>query len=240
MDLIRKSWSNNDYQEFLEYLFSIKEEKYRQFQSKIIPNKKIIGIRTHILKKIAKEISKGNYKEFLSLIKNYYYEENILYGLILTNIKDITTVIEYLDKYILIIDNWSSCDLTISNLKIVKKHKNLFFEYVLNNINRHHPYTRRFCYVLLLNYYIEKKYLGKIFKLCNIENNNYYVEMSIAWLISICYIKYKDETKEYLKNNKLNKFTYNKTIQKIIESNQIEQIEKEQLKLLKIKFFKLN
>ena len=188
MNLTKEIWTKTDYQEFIKYLFSIKEDKYKQFQQNIIPNKNIIGIRTNKLKKMAKDITKGNYKDFLAIIENNYYEENILYGLILTNIKDINILINYLNKYILIIDNWASCDLTISNLKIVKQYIDLFYNYILNNINNEYSYTRRFCYVLLLNYYIEEKYLDTIFNLCDIENNDYYVNMSIAWLISICYI----------------------------------------------------
>jgi len=234
MILTKETWSKKDYQDFIDYLFSIKEEKYKLFQQNIIPNKNIIGIRTDKLKKIAKEIVKGNYKEFLSIIENNYYEENILYGLILTNIKDINILINYLDKYILIIDNWASCDLTISNLKIVKQYKDTFYNYILDNIYNNYPYTRRFCYVLLLNYYIEEQYLDTIFKLCNIENYDYYVNMSIAWLISICYIKYKEQTLKYLNNNNLNKFTYNKAIQKIIESKQISSEEKDILRKMKI------
>ena len=234
MNLTKETWTKKDYEDFINYLFSIKDEKYKEFQQKIIPNKNIIGIRTNILKKIAKKIYEGNYEEFINLLKNTYYEENILYGLILTNIKDINILIPYLNKYILIIDNWASCDLTISNLKIVKNNKEIFLNFILNNINNNYPYARRFCYVLLLNYYIEKEYLNKIFKLCNIKNKDYYVNMSIAWLISLCYIKYKKETLNYLNNNKLNKFTHNKSIQKIIESNQIQKEEKEILKTLKI------
>lgn len=233
MNLTKETWTKTDYQKFIKYLFSIKEDKYKQFQQNIIPNKNIIGIRTNKLKKMAKDITKGNYKDFLAIIENNYYEENILYGLILTNIKDINILINYLNKYILIIDNWASCDLTISNLKIVKQNKDLFYNYILNNINNEYSYTRRFCYVLLLNYYIEEKYLDTIFNLCDIENNDYYVNMSIAWLISICYIKYKKQTKTYLINNKLNKFTYNKAIQKIIESKQITKEEKDILRKMK-------
>ena len=236
MNFNKEIWTKNDYQEFINYLFVIKEEKYKTFQENIIPNKKIIGIRTNVLKNIAKEISKGNYQDFLLKIENNYYEENILYGLILTNIKDINTLIKYLNKYILIIDNWASCDLTISNLKIVKNNKEIFYKFILNNINNNYSYAKRFCYVLLLNYFIQEEYLNEIFNLCNIDNKDYYVNMSIAWLISICFIKYKNKTLNYLNNNKLNTFTYNKALQKIIESNQVSKEDKKVIKDMKLKY----
>ena len=50
--------------------------------------------------------------------------------------------------------------------------------------------------------------------------------MSIAWLISMCYIKYKEETIIFFKDNKLNKFTYNKALTKIIESLQVSKEDK--------------
>ena len=89
-----------------------------------------------------------------------------------------------------------------------KNNKNLFYKYILDNINNNYPYVRRFCYVLLLNYFIEEQYLDTIFNLCNIENNDYYVNMSIAWLISICYIKYKEKTLKGIKNIKITLYSW--------------------------------
>ena len=73
MKVNKENWNKNDYQEFITYLFSINEKEYQIFQKKIIPNKKIIGIRTNKLKNIAKEIYLGNYKEFITHMKKIYY-----------------------------------------------------------------------------------------------------------------------------------------------------------------------
>ena len=101
------------------------------------------------------------------------------------------------------------------------------FNYILNTINSDNLWIRRLCFVLLLDYYIESDYIDIIFELCDTYNtNDYYVEMSVAWLISICYIKEKDKTNKYLDSNKLNDFTYNKAVQKIIESKRITKQEK--------------
>ena len=125
------------------------------------------------------------------------------------------------------INNWALCDLFCSNIKFVKNNKKEVFNCILDNIDNDNLWIRRLCFVLLLDYYIEPDYIDIIFELCDTYNtNDYYVEMSVSWLISICYIKEKDKTIKYLDSNKLNEFTYNKALQKIIESKRITKQEK--------------
>ena len=236
MDLIRDKWDNNSYNEFIEYLFDIRDIKYRDFHSKLGVGNTVIGIRTPILRGIAKEISKGKTKDFLDLLREDYYEEVTLYGLIVCNIKDFDNSIKYLDIYKNKIDNWASCDLFCSSYKIVNKYKDYYWKYINDNISGDNLWIRRMCFVLIISYYIEDKYLDDIFMLCNKYNTNeYYVQMAVAWLISICYIKYSDRTMDYIRNNKLDDFTHNKAIQKIRESYRVDSIDKDILKTLKRK-----
>ena len=52
MNLIRNNWSNDDYNEFINYLLSLEDIKYKVFTRNLIPGKNnIIGIRIPILKK---------------------------------------------------------------------------------------------------------------------------------------------------------------------------------------------
>lgn len=234
MNLIKENWISTDYNEFINYLYKLKDEKYKEFNQSLGINNELIGIRTPELKRISKEISKGNYQQFLSLCQDNYYEEITIYGLIVANIKDLEESIKYLNIYKTKINNWASCDLFCSSYKIIKKNKELFYKYILENIISSNPWIRRLCFVLLLDYYIEENYLNNIFKLCNKYNTeDYYVEMSVAWLISICYIKYPNQTIKYIKNNKLNNFTHNKAIQKIRESLRVSKEEKDNLNKLK-------
>lgn len=227
MELIRDNWNKNDYKELIDYLFSIRDIKYREFHASLGVDSSIIGIKTPVLKNIAKEISKGNYKEYLSLSNNLYYEEIMIYGFIICNIKDLDESVKYLEIYKNKINNWANCDLFCSSYKIVKKNKEYFYRYINNNIKSNNNWIRRLCFVLLLNNYVEESYLGYIFKLCDEYNNEeYYVNMSIAWLISVCYIKYPSNTIKYIKNNKLNDFTHNKAIQKIRESYRVSREDK--------------
>lgn len=236
MNLIRDKWDSTSYNEFIEYLFDIRDIKYSDFHSKLGVGNNVIGIRTPILKKFAKDISKGNYIEFLELLREDYYEEVTLYGLIVCNVKEFDESIKYLDIYRNRINNWASCDLFCSNYKIVNKYRDYYWEYINDSIGSENLWIRRMCFVIIISYYIEDKYLDDIFMLCDKYNtNDYYVQMAVAWLISICFIKYRDRTIEYIRNNKLDDFTHNKAIQKIRESFRVDNIDKDILNKLKRK-----
>lgn len=218
--------------DFYEKLYSLQDLKYKEFHQKLI-KKEIIGIRTPKLKEIAKKISKHNYIEYINNCKHRYYEDTIIHGLIITYLNiDFNEIIALFDDFIPYIDNWATCDIVVCNFKIFKKNKEIGYKKIFEYVNSNNEFEIRVGLVLLLNYYIEPKYLNKIFAICDgIKNKEYYCEMAIAWLISICYIKYPNETYKYLLNNKLDKWTYNKTISKIVESNRVSN--KEEIKKLK-------
>lgn len=235
MNLDNIVWNKKTYNEFIIYLLTLKDETYKNFHFKLLKNDKInlIGIRTPLLKEIAKNISKTNYLEFIKLNKHKYYEETILHGLVITYLKiDFKESIELFNEYINYIDNWASCDIVISNFKTFKDNLELGLIYINNYLNNKNPWINRVGIVLLLNYYINDSYIDKILNICNnIKTSDYYVKMANAWLISMCLIKYYDKTYNFLLNNNLDDWTHNKAIQKSIESYRIKN--KEEIKKLK-------
>ena len=61
------NWNNQNYNQFVEYLMSLKDDEYREFHSSLVLNSKyeMMGIRVPMMRKIAKEIAKTNIEEFL-------------------------------------------------------------------------------------------------------------------------------------------------------------------------------
>ena len=55
----------------------------------------------------------------------------------------------------------------------------------------------------------------------------------MAWMISICFIKLPDKTMKYLKQSKLDNLTYNKSLQKIIESLRVDKETKDIIRSMK-------
>lgn len=233
---IPNTWDEKRYHNFIRELLSIEDAKYKEFSSKLIPNtkNKIIGIRIPELRKFSKEIYKNNYEEFLKYVKSDYMEEILIEGFLIGLIKDQYIADKYIETFITKVDNWCVCDTFCSSLKIVRKNMQKYFNFFTKNIDFDEPFQIRVSLMILNAHYINNEYIDKIFEYVNsIKSNHYYVQMGIAWLISTCYIKFRKETLLFLKNNNLNDFTYNKSIQKMIESKRIPIEEKCHLRKLK-------
>ncbi len=217
------TWNKEKYKEFIDYLISLKDDKYKEFNSKLITTKyKMLGIRMPLLRKIASDIFKSDYQKFLEVAGTNYFEEVMIKGFVIAKIKDIKELEKYFDNYIDLIDNWAINDSFCNSLKIVNKNKDYFMNMVLKLINRGKEYHLRVGLIILLNFYIQKEYLKKIFGILdNINSDLYYVNMACAWLLCEVFTKYSDITLEYLENNKLNKFTINKTVSKIRDSYRV-------------------
>lgn len=220
-----------------EKLFSMQDLKYKKFHSSLCPNTdNIIGVRIPQIRNLVKEIITSDYKKFLDNNIPKYYEELVLQGLIIGNAKlSLDETFYYLEKFIPKINNWAVCDTTCSSLKIAKKNLDVMWIFLQKYLNSEQEFEIRFGLVMLLDYYLDDdKYIDKIFKIIDdINHEGYYVKMAIAWLISVAFIKQKEKTREYLMNNQLDKFTYNKSLQKIIESYRVSQKEKEEIIKLK-------
>lgn len=238
MNLENIKWDYVSYQEFINYLYSKQDLKYRDFHGKLIlDNTKLIGIRTPILKDIAKSISKGNYKKFINFNTHNYYEEIIIHGLVLGYIKiPFNELLDEISSFVTYVDNWAINDIVCANLKQFKKNQDIGYKFILKLLKTKECFKIRFALVLLLDFYINEEYIYNILNICNnIDSEEYYVKMANAWLISICYIKYKDITYNFLLNNRLDSFTISKAISKIIDSTRVSKEDKDILRELRKK-----
>lgn len=230
--------------EVKKYLLSLEDKKYLEFsQSLNMHNQEHeqIGVRIPLIRAYAKELSTKYELDFLMKnIDEEYYEELMLKGILIGSYKKISY--QELEKNINIfvpkINDWGICDSFCNSLKITKKYKKEMWNLINNKyLKSSNEFEVRYGLVMILNYYIDKEYLEKIYKIINkVKLDKYYVKMANAWLISYCVIKYYDRTYKFLKEEcKIDKWTYNKGIQKSIESYRITKEEKDKLRKLKIK-----
>lgn len=226
-------------QKIKEKLFELSDQKYKEFHSGLCPGTdNIIGVRVPVLRNYAKELGKKyNIEELLQEIDNQYYEEIMLQGMLIGLEKqDFNTLQKQIKQFVPKIDNWAICDVFCAGLKQTKKHKKEMWNFLQKYLKSNKEFEIRFSIVMILDYYIEEEYLKKIFAIFDDTTSDaYYVQMAVAWAISICLIRFYNETIKYLRIAKLDKFTYNKALQKAIESYRITKEQKEELKNMKMR-----
>lgn len=225
-------------EEIRSKLFNLSEDEYRNFHNKLCPNtENILGVRLPLLRNMAKDLAKNNWEAYLNNPYNEYYEEIMIEGLTIGYIKaDINTRFKYIKRFIPKIDNWAICDSFCNNLKFTKNNLNEVWEFISTYLSSNKEFELRFAIVMMLHYYINEEYIDRVLHILNdINHEGYYVKMAVAWAISFAYIKFPHKTLVFLKNNNLDSFTYNKSLQKIIESTRVSNEDKDLIRSMKIK-----
>ena len=218
-----------------ERLAELAEEKYRSFTSSLTPGKEnILGVRIPALRKLAKEIVKGDWRRYLFEAEEASMEELLLQGMVIGYCDaELEEVLQLSARFIPKIDCWPVCDSFCTGLKITIENKERVWSFIKPYLEADREYEIRFGVVMLL-YYLQEEYAPLAFAYFNkIKHEGYYVKMAVAWVLSMYFVKLPELTMEYLENNELDKFTYNKALQKITESLKVEPDTKKLIKSMK-------
>ncbi len=237
MEYANTLWNLDTYAQLEAELQACADEGYREFHSRIVPGiGPFMGVRTPVLRRIAKEIAKGDAKGFLEVAKTDWYETTLLKGAVLALIKlPYPEFLERVDNFVTIIDNWAVCDFFCTSLKQIKTYQAPFFSHLHSYFLSHNPWIVRAGLVIALSYYLEEPYVDAVLEACaGIQTDHYYVKMAQAWLLSIAYIKAPEKTLPYLETQRLDAWTHNKAIQKIRESYRVPKEDKDRLNRLKV------
>ena len=216
-----------------ERLFAMQDKQYAAFQAKLtpgVPMESFIGIRVPVLRKFAKEFTKEKEcEEFLHLLPHEYYDENMLHGLLISEVKDYEECIQLTDKFLPFVDNWAVCD--IMSPKVFAKHKEELLTKIMIWSKSSHIYTCRFGLKTLMSHYLDRNFKAEHLEIpASVRSEAYYVKMMIAWFFATALAKQWDATIPYIEQHCLVPWTHNKTIHKAIESYRITPEQKEYLR----------
>ncbi len=217
-------------------LFELQDKKYAAFQAKLTPTvapERMIGVRVPLVRTLAKKIFKeNNYGEFLRSLPHSYYDEDMLHGLLISQIKDYDTCIAELEQFLPYVDNWAVCD--IMSPKIFTKHKEKLLGQIRLWAESEHTYTCRFGVEMLMSFFLDGDFKPEYLEIpAAVRSEEYYVNMMLAWFFATALAKQWDAALPYLENCRLDVWTHNKTIQKARESLRITPEQKELLARLK-------
>ena len=224
-------------QEIRNRLEELSEEKYKKFHSSLCPNSnEILGVRVPTLRNFAKEIVKHeDIEKYLENAVDNSYEEIVLQGIVLVIWKtSIENFCKHLKKFIPKINSWAVCDVSVSGFKITNKNMEYMWKFIQKYLKSDKEFELRFAIVMLLDYYIKDQYIDRVLEILNsTKHEGYYVKMAIAWTIQVAFVKFPEKTMNFLKENDIDNWTYNKALQKIIESYRVDNETKKQIKIMK-------
>ena len=224
-------------EEIRSRLFDMQDIEFKKFQCKLIPgvnSDTVIGVRTPLLRKLAKEIFKSDdYEEFIRDLPHEYYEEVNLHGMIICMVSDYDEAIHEVNKLLPYVDNWATCDL-LSCKKAFKDNLDKLETDVKRWISSVDTYTVRFGIGVLLEFYLDDAFDLKYLEwVARVESDEYYIRMMKAWYFATALAKQYDEAIPYIENHRLEEWVHRKTIQKAKESFRVSDDTKAYLNTLK-------
>jgi len=223
-------------EEIKRELQELAEPEYRDFHAHLLPGiQNIMGVRVPAMRKLANKVARQDWRAYLKEASDDTYEEIMVQGMVIGYAKmELAERIGYLDVFVPKINNWAVCDCCTSTYKFMAKDQELWFEYLLGQIEAGTEFRVRFGVVALMDYFVSEEWIDRVLAVYDkIRHEGYYVKMAVAWGISVCYVKFPEKTRAMLEDNQLDDFTQNKAIQKIRESYRVSPEEKEELKRLR-------
>ena len=225
-----------EYKQLVQILVENSDKKFDEFNNKIINSGvRTIGCTVPFVRQIAK---KTTLAEALSYPSHEYFEVDLLKGIVVSSAKlHSEEKKQLLSDFADSIENWAVCDC--STVKVVKNEMNDYFEYFCALCLSSKPFAARYGIVNLLANYLTDEYVDKIFaKFKEITTfGNYYVDMAVAWLVATAIVKCRMQTVAYMEGegkSVLNKFTYNKALQKMRDSFRVSAEDKAWSKTMKL------
>lgn len=219
-----------------EKLIAVKDDAYREFQIKLVPNippETVVGVRTPALRKLAKEVFAGADRDaFLKDLPHGYYEENLIHFFVLSMIRDFDECVRRTEAFLPYVDCWPVSDQATP--KAFRKNHEKLLPYIRKWIASEHVYTARFGIRMLMNEFLDADFKEEYLELvASKQGEDYYLKMMVAWYFATALAKRYDETVPYLETHRLDEWTHKKAIQKAVESFRVTDAHKEYLKSLR-------
>ena len=213
-----------------------KDEEYREFQAKLVPNRDpdtIIGVRTPEVRKIAKEVFGSlDRDKFLDDLPHRYYEEDLVHFFLVAMIKDFDECVRRVEEFLPYVDCWPVSDQATP--KSFSRNHYRLLPYIEKWIASDHVYTSRFGMRMLMNEFLGDDFRPEYLDLvADKESSEYYLRMMQAWFFATALAKRYDETVPYLEERRLDEWVHRKAIQKALESYRVTDEHKEYLRSLR-------
>jgi len=213
---------------------------YRELNLSLIPGVSVpvLGVRVPLLRALAKELKKGDWRGFLEASRDYpLYEVRLLHAIVLATARcPIGEKIALTDAFLPRVDNWAVCDTFCSSFKPSAGDKEAVFEFVRGCAESDIEFRKRFGLVMLMSRFHEPPYLDGVMDIYRrFSHPGYYARMGAAWGLATLYLYDREAALSILSDRVWDPVTHNKAIQKLRESWRVPDEDKRMLNGLRRK-----
>lgn len=225
-----------DYITLVQTLYDNSNKQFDDFNNTIINSSvSTIGCKVPFVRQLAKQFSLDDVGSFPV---HQYYEVDLLKGIVVSQSKlPFAEKAPYLLAFAKTIENWAVCDCSV--VKVPKAEREQYFEFFCGLLQSNQPFVCRYGVVNLMSNYLDDAHIDKVFSSLSTitEWGHYYVDMGVAWLVATAMAKCRDKTVQYMEDDGkkvLNKFAYNKALQKMRDSYRVSPEDKQWTYTMKI------
>ena len=219
-------------------LEALAEPELQRFSSALIPNippESVLGVRLPALRRLARELAKGDWRTYLDGAPGDSFEETMLQGMVI-GCADMPggEWFRRIEAFLPKIDNWSVCDSFCAGLKAARQFEREMWDFAGRCLTDEREFTVRFGAVVLLNYYIDEAHSdAALARLDAVRHEGYYAKMAVAWAVSLYFAAFPEQTTAFLRQYALDDMTYRKVLQKILESRQVGAADKAAIRVMR-------
>jgi 3-methyladenine DNA glycosylase AlkD len=148
-----------------QFLIENSETQYKEFSASLIPGvDNILGVRLPILRKKAKELARGDWKQELET-EDIYYEEIMLRGMTISYVKgSIGEMLPYIAAFIPKVDNWSVCDSVFSKMDVLRTDKEKTWAFIRPYLYSDKEFEVRSAVIIMMQHLLKSDREGKTIK----------------------------------------------------------------------------
>lgn len=212
-----------------EQLFAMADPAYRDFNASLIPGiGPSIGVRIPRLRELARQIARSDsWRDFVRQEECLYHEERLLQGMVIGLARcPIDEKLELVARFVPKIDNWALCDCFCWKLR--PEEREPMWRFIQPYFEAPREFDLRFAVVMATANFIDAEHLETLLRrLETFRLEAYYARMGVAWAVSVAFVKFPERMRRWLANDcPLDVWTYNKALQKIVESLRASEADK--------------
>lgn len=129
-----------------------------------------------MLRSLAKQLAKEDWRTYLKEARDDTYEEIMLQGLVIGYVKaEMEELLEYAAAFIPKIHDWSVNDGFCSTFKIVRKHRAEVWDFLMQYRASESEFEQRVVAVMLMDHFLVPEYIGRVLAVYNsLKHEGYY------------------------------------------------------------------